>query len=136
MLHVLPDGDRRYRLVDGDGREVGWIRGRAVRFLGFLSEGEMVTAASRAWRALQTVLSGTVGRAAEGLPPRRLRLVQDGAYEWISDGVLPIARVFRPRSSSDSSLAIELVMPAYADDQVTRSAAMAIADALSQTASA
>ena len=134
MLHVLPDGERRYRLIDGDGREVGWIRGRAVRFFGFLSEQDMVTAARNAWRALQTVLGRAVGRAADGTLPRQLRLVHDGAYEWISDGMIPVARVFRPTPSIESSMAIELVIPAYADERVAVAAAHAIADALSQTA--
>jgi len=132
VLHLLPDGERRYRLIDGDGREVGWIRGRAVRFLGFLSEKEMVTAVSKAWRALQTVLAGAVGRAADGAPPRQLRVVHDGAYEWISDGMIPIARIFRSKSSTDSSLEIELVMPSSADEQLTKAAALAIAQALGQ----
>ena len=132
MLHVLPDGEGRYRLVDSDGREVGWIRGRALRFFGVLSEQEMMTAASKAWRALQTVLARAVGRAAGGAQPRQLRLVHDGAYEWISDGMIPIARVFRPKSAIESSMAIELVMPSYADEQLAKSAALAIADALGQ----
>ena len=132
MLHVLPDGEGRYRLIDGDGREVGWIRGRAVRFLGFLSEEEMVTAVRKAWQALQTVLARAVGRAADGALPRQLRVVHDGAYEWISDGMIPIARVFRSKSSIDSSLAIELVMPSYADEQLAKAAALAIAEALDQ----
>ena len=132
MLQILPDGDGRYRLIDGDGREVGWIRGRALRFFGVLSEQEMMTAASKAWRALQTVLARAVGRAADGALPRQLRVVHDGAYEWISDGMIPIARVFRSKSSIDSSLAIELVMPSYADEQLAKSAALAIAEALDQ----
>ena len=136
MLHLLPDGERRYRLIDGDGREVGWIRGRAVRFPGFLSEEEMVTAVRKAWRALQTVLAGAVGRAADGALPRQLRVVHDGAYEWIADGMIPIARVFRSRSAIESSLAIELVMPSFADEQLTKSAALAIADALGEASAA
>lgn len=132
MLHVLPDGEGRYRLINGDGREVGWIRGRAVRFLGFVSEEEMVAAVRKAWRALQAVLARAVGRAADGALPRQLRVVHDGAYEWISDGMIPIARVFRPKSPGESSLAIELVMPSYTDEQLAKSAALAIADALGQ----
>ena len=130
MLHVLPDGERRYRLIDGDGRDVGWIRGRAVRFLGFLSEEEMVDAVRKAWRVLQTVLARAVGRAADGSLPQQLHLVHDGAYEWISDGMIPIARVFRLNNSTDSPLAIELVVPAPADDHLAKSAALAIAEAL------
>lgn len=136
MLHFLPDGAHRYRMIDGDGREVGWIRGRALRFFGVRSEPELMTAASKAWRALQSVLARAVGRATDGSLPRQLRLVHDGAYEWIADGMIPIARVFRSRSSidpspaNDSSLAIELVMPSYADEHVAKSAALAIANAL------
>lgn len=134
MLRILPDGERRYRLIDGDGREVGWIRGRAVRFLGFLSEAEMVVAVRKAWRALQAVLARAVGRATDGALPEQLRVVHDGAYEWISDGIIPIARIFRSKSS-DSSLAIELVIPSPADEQLARSAALAIAAALNPMAS-
>jgi hypothetical protein len=136
MLHFLPDGEHRYRLIDGDGREVGWIRGRALRFFGVRSEQELMTAASKAWRALQSVLTCAVGRATDGALPRQLRLVHDGAYEWIADGMIPIARVFRSKSMIDASpaidspLAIELVMPSYADEQVAKSAALAIASAL------
>ena len=135
MLHLLPDGEHRYRLIDGDGREVGWIRGRAVRFLGFLSEEEMVKAASKAWRALQTVLARAVGGAADESPPSQLRFVHDGAYEWISDGMIPIARIFRSKSPFEAPLAIELVMPSP-DEQLTKAAALAIAEALGQASPA
>lgn len=136
MLHVMPDGERRYRLIDDGGREVGWIRGRAVRFFGFTSEQEVMTAAANAWRALQTVLARAVARAANRVVPRQLRLVHDGAYEWISDGTIPIARLFRPRPLQESSFAIELVVPSYADETVAVSAAHAIADSLRQATAA
>lgn len=130
MLHVLPDGDKRYRLVDGDGREVGWIRGRAMRFLGFLSERDMVNGACKAWRALQAVLSRAAGHALDGRQPSQLRRVHDGAYEWIADGMIPIARVFRSSDPKSPALAIELLLPSYADESLTTSAALAIARAL------
>lgn len=130
MLHVLPDGERRYRLIDDAGREVGWIRGRAVRFFGFVSEQEVMTAARKAWRALQTVLARAVAHAADRALPRQLRLVHDGAYEWISDGTIPIARLYRPRPFDGTSFSIELVVPVYADEEVAVSAAHAIAEAL------
>ena len=132
MLHILPDGDRRYRLVDGDGREIGWIRGRAVRFLGFLSEEDMVNAASKAWRALRSVLAQSFGHTSAGKQSDKLRHVYDGAYEWIADGVIPIARVFRSRNAADPSLAIELVLPSYVDEALTKEAALSIARALGQ----
>ena len=132
MLQVLPDGERRYRLID-DGREVGWIRGRAVRLFGFVSEQEVMTAARTAWRALQEVLARAVARAADRGLPQELRLVHDGAYEWITDGTMPIARLFRPRPLEGSSYSIELVVPAYVDEQIAVSAAHAIAEALNQS---
>ena len=135
-LQILPDGEGRYRLLDGDGHEVGWIRGRALRFFGVGSARDMVSAASKAWRALQAVLAHAVGRVADGALPRQLRLVHDGAYEWIADGTMLIARLSRSRSSIDAPLAIELVMPSYADEQLTKSAALAIGAALCQASPA
>ena len=131
MLHVLPDGDNRHRLIDECGNEVGWIRGRAVRFFGFGSEEQVVGAARRAWSALQRVLSGGLADPSARARLSRLRLVHDGAYEWIADGAIPVARVFRPREgSAESSYAIELVVPAYADDAMAIPVAQAIANVL------
>ena len=31
MLEVIPAGEQHYRLVDGEGRDVGWIRRRVAR---------------------------------------------------------------------------------------------------------
>ena len=133
MLNVIPDGENRYRLTSDDGREVGWIRGRALRFRGFASERDVVDAARRAWRALQ----GELRRAF--VTPRThrnrvgpLKLVHDGAYEWISDGVMPVARLVRPPADRgpNPSFAIELLVPSYASDEVAIAAAHAIAESL------
>ena len=132
MLHLMRDGENRYRLIDERGREVGWIRGRAVRFFGLTSEEHVMQAARRAWRALQDVLRREFADRAGPPEGDRLRLVHDGAYEWISDGTIPIARLFRPKPFQESSFAIELVVPAYADDRLAISAVHAMADALRQ----
>lgn len=129
MLHVIADGENRHRLIDHAGREVGWIRGRAVRFLGFASEVDVMDAARRAWRALNDILRRTVDGSTARPALQDLKLVHDGAYLWIADGAVPIARLFRP-SARDTSFAIELLVPSYVPDQVAMSAIHAMADAL------
>lgn len=131
MLHVLPDGDKRHRLIDDYGNDVGWIRGRAVRFFGFASEEQVVGAARRAWGALQRVLRRGVTDPSAQARLRSLHLVHDGAYEWIADGAVPVARLFRPsEGSAAASYAIELVVPSYADDSMAIPVAHAIAKVL------
>ena len=55
--------------------------------------------------------------------------MHDGAYEWIADGAVPIARLFRP-NARDASFAIELLVPSYISDRVAVAAVHAMADAL------
>lgn len=124
-MNVLPDGENRYRLTTDAGRELGWIHGRAARFLGFASPEHVMGMAQRAWHALQTVLRN------EGPAPRTLRLDRDGGYELMSDGAIPVARLRPPkRSGRESSFAIELVVPANATDGLALTAARAIAAAV------
>ena len=133
MLHLLPDGGRGSRLVDSDGRELGWIRGRAVRFSVDGSGDDIMTAASKAMHALQGVLTPALRAIENGAASVRLRLTQEGTHAWISDGPIPIGRCFRPNGSTDPSLALQLVMPPGTDDEGVRSAALAIAHALYPT---
>jgi hypothetical protein len=96
MLHVVPDGENRHRLIDHHGRDVGWIRGRAVRFLGFASEADVLDAARRAWRALNDILRRTIDGSTARPALRNLKLVHDGAYE-------PCPQSTRCRTRSDRS---------------------------------
>ena len=137
MLDIIRDGENRYRLLDHDGVEVGWIRGRAVRFLGFTSKDEVMRAAVAAWRALRRVLMPAAAgpRARPNPDLDELRLVHDGAYEWISDGRIPIARLFRMRAEDGTPgfYAIELLVPSHVEMEMAVTAAHAIADALAIT---
>jgi hypothetical protein len=133
MIRVLADGEQRHRLEDAEGRFIGWIRRRAVGFRGFSSEREAMTAAVDGWRALESVLR----REYPGWPRfepvfDELRLVHDGAHEWISDGRTPLARIVRPPADggSDASFAIEFVLPSYATEGVAMAAAQVVARAL------
>jgi hypothetical protein len=134
MLHLLPDGERGSRLVDSDGRELGWIRGRAVRFSVDGSGYDIITTASKAMQALEGVLAPALRGMHHGAPSIPLRLTQDGTRAWISAGPIPIARCFRPKGPTHPSLALQLIMPPGADDQGVRSATLAIAHALYPTA--
>jgi hypothetical protein len=133
MIRVLADGEQRHRLEDAEGRLIGWIRRRAVGFRGFASERDAITAAVDGWRALESVLR----REYAGWPRfepafDELRLVHDGAHEWISDGRTPLARLIRPPADggSDGSFAIEFVLPSYASEGVAIAAAQVLARAL------
>jgi hypothetical protein len=72
------------------------IRGKSIGFRGLRNEAEVIVAASVGWRTLQSLLHREyAGRPREEVNWERLRFVNDGAYEWVSDGRIPLARVFR-----------------------------------------
>jgi hypothetical protein len=96
MFSVLADGPGSYRLEDGTGADAGWIRGKSIGFRELRNEAEVIVAASAGWRTLQSLLHREyAGRPREEVNWERLRFVNDGAYEWVSDGRIPLARVFR-----------------------------------------
>ena len=87
MIRVLAVSDDRHRLEDESGPDIGWIRGRAIGLRGLDDETHAVAAVRALWPVVVAALrrhyfgypEHDVGRAA-------LRLVHDGAYEWVSDG--------------------------------------------------
>src|SRR5438105_3699985 len=66
-LSIFEYGDGRFRLFHG-GREVGWVEGRAVGFVGFDSEAAAVQAATAAYDALSSWLAR---QSREHATPRR-----------------------------------------------------------------
>lgn len=133
MLRVLGDGESRHRLEDRAGTHVGWIRGRTVGFHGLASEDAAMHAALSASQALDQVLRRTYpGWVRQHPKLEELRLVHDGAYEWFTDGTVPIARLLRIRTDMPrgSSFGVELVLPSYASEGVAITAAQAIGRAL------
>jgi hypothetical protein len=130
MINVIGDGgDRRHVLEGTDGTAVGWIRGNVIGFGPLQSEERAVSAALAAWRALGGALrrhySGWTQHAAR---PDQVRLVHDGAYEWVADGEHPLARLHRPPADARvGSYAIELVLPTYASDGATVAIAQLLA---------
>ena len=127
MFSVLADGPRRYRLTDGDGAELGWIRGRAIGFRGLRHRADAIAAASAGWRSLQSVLHRRYAAwPRQVVAWEDLRFVHDGAHEWVSDGRIPLARVQRP----GPDLAVEFVVPSWMDDRAMIPLARALRQAL------
>jgi len=131
MLKILSEGDAKHRVEDSTGTQIGWISGRAIGFRGFPTESDAREAAIAARRALDRALR----QHYAGWPPYEPRLDQirtmhDGAYEWLSDGTTPIARLLRPqRRAYDHSFGVELVLPSYASEGVAITAAHRVATA-------
>lgn len=131
MFSVLSDGPGRYRLEDGTGADTGWIRGKSIGFRGLRNEAEAIVAASAGWRTLQSILHREhAAGSRQDVDWERLRFVNDGAYEWVSDGRIPLARLYRTRhaaahghadvfgaAGSPRQLAVEFVVPSWMSDE-------------------
>ena len=125
-------GDRKYRLETAASRLIGWIHGHAIGLSGLRDDAEALK-----WvPALRRVLDDALRRQYPGRyrpvgDLADLRLVHDGAYEWIAAGDIPIGRLHRPSSGrSDGCLAVEFVLPSYATEAVTMACAEILATML------
>jgi hypothetical protein len=132
MVMILEDGVNRHRLEDAYGNQVGFIRNGTIRLYGLTSRADAIVAAMIVWEALDAALA----REFAGWPRHRpvlgrLRVLHDGAYDWIADGAKPLARLLRmPMDrASDDTLAIEFVLPSYASQGAAISAAQVMATA-------
>jgi hypothetical protein len=132
MITFHSDGETRYRLERADGRDIGWIRGLAIGFDGIRTEAQALGAV----RCAVPVFDAALRRHYFGWPMRvlndaELRLVHDGAYEWVSMGVRPLARLHRPQAKrGHGDFAIEFVLPSYASEGVAISVAQTLGAAI------
>ena len=136
MLEITADGEDRHRLADGAGRPVGWIRGHTVGFTGFATEGDAISAALFAAKAL----AGILRRSYPGWPhqdpghvpgEREVRVVRDAGFDWIVAGPIPLGRLLAPLADSPrGGFAVEFLLPSYSREEVVRSAARALHAAL------
>jgi hypothetical protein len=124
MFSVLADGPGRYRLGDGTGADVGWIRGKTIGFRGLRNKSEASVAASVGWKTLRTLLRREYADwPRQEVDWERLRFVNDGAHDWVSDGRIPLARVYRSGSdpahgpSPARTLAVEFVLPSWLNEE-------------------
>jgi hypothetical protein len=130
-LKLVSEGDGKYRLENQWGEMVAWTRGHVVGLDGFFSMAEAMAAVPILVQAVDDVLE-------KGCPRRRLpdvdydmmRLVHDGAYEWIAVGAVPLARLHRPggRAPHNDSFALEFVLPSYATEATAIAVVRTIAD--------
>jgi hypothetical protein len=132
MINVHFEGDNRHRLEDAAGTNIGWIRGRAIGFVGMRDEHEAMTTVLALWEPLQTALAQHFpGRPHHVVHRSRLGLAHDGAFEWITDEQLPLARYYRrPSDARGAGSAIEFALPSYANEGVVISVAHVLATAL------
>ena len=136
MFKVFIDGsDDRLRLEDLAGRKVGWIHGNTFGFGRLPSEKIAIEAAVEGWLSLEMALQrGYPGRTARSVDKSNVRLVYDGAYEWIADGIRPLARLLRPFTTRnpEESFALEFLVPYHATQHVTIAAAQAVLETVSR----
>ena len=130
-LRLMSQGDGKYRLENSAGAIIGWIRGQVVGLTGFASIEDAMAIVPLLNQRLETLLAQSHARR----PPIEvqydtLRLAHDGAYEWITDGARPIARVYRPgiAGTPSDSVSIEFVLPAFATEAAIIQAALAIVE--------
>ena len=118
MLSVFETGEASFRLSDRHDEDVGWIRGGTLGFDGFASEADAIAAAVAGSEALRRHLDRINGSVQPTpAPTGRTRVVHDGAYEWVSRGTAPLARLFRPARAGappkHRGHAVEFVLPSY-----------------------
>lgn len=136
MVKVLAHGEDSFRLVNEAGMDVGWIRPRTIGFGGLATEEQAFAAALAGGRALANRFKREFGVSHPALTEKpRLRKVRDGAYEWIADGRVPIARLLREEGGTLATerYAIEFVLPSYATDAVAINAAQVVYGAFEPT---
>lgn len=114
MLTVFDTGEASFRLANRKDEDVGWIRGNAVGFCGLPDEAAAMKAAVAGAETLAAYLERTGGPGSA--PPRsngRLKIVGDGAGEWVSRGSNQLARLIRPGDDQSDSYAIEFLLPSH-----------------------
>ena len=132
-LNVFAEDEAIFALQDHDGAVIGSIRGEVITFMGFDDVADAVQGARKGGPAFVRAMCGVVGRAPLPAPDTtRLELLYDGAFEWISDGTLLLARLIRPSTADRGrgSYGVAFVMPASTSDAHVIAVAHAVYDAL------
>jgi hypothetical protein len=134
MLAVIAHGEDVFRLVDGTGRDVGWVRPKTVGFSGFISEHSARGAAIDGARVLVRSLKREFGTAHLELTDEpRGRTIRDRTGEWVADGKVRVARLLRVENGGcGQEFAIEYQLPPYANQAVAINAAQIVYGALSR----
>ncbi len=133
MITIMGDGNNGHYMEDANGNRIAHIRQGTVRLGGLASKTQAIAATVEVRR----VLDAELARHLPGWPStvsvaEQLQLVHDGAYEWISDGQKPLARLVRAAfdDATDRPWSIEFVFPSYVHDGMLISSAHAMVGAL------
>ena len=137
MLSIFDTGDSSFRLANQRDEDVGWIRASAIGFDGFATEPEALAAAVAGSEALAGYIERLTGSTRESRPDGRVRLVHDGAYEWVTRGVEPLARLYRPERDHPEhrrrrTFGVEFVLPSYVKPGAAISAAQVVYKAIGE----
>ena len=117
MITVRQQAQHHYVISNAAGVAMGWTGTHTIGFGPFATEEAAIAAAAAAWPLMQSGLARHFsGWERVDVDAARLRVVHDGAYEWISDGRVPLARLYGPDLRGNRS--IELVLPSFASDGV------------------
>jgi hypothetical protein len=110
-LSIFEHGDGRFRLFR-DGREIGWVEGRAVAFVGFDSEAAAAHAATAAHNALNNWLARQ--SREQPTPRRRLGITVENGERHLTVGGIAIGRLLsglEDRIATGGSHGFELTLP-------------------------
>ena len=134
MLNVFETGDGSFRLASQRDEDVGWIRGDALGFGGIPTEADAIAAAVAGNQALTGYLERTLGASYPATPTTgRVKLAHDGAYEWVSRGPVPLARLYRPvGDDTGRGFGVEFVLPSYVKEGALISLAQIIHHAITR----
>ena len=125
-LGVFDHDDGRFRLVR-DGREIGSIEGRTIRFHDYADAAAATRAAVTAYDALARWTARQLRSAPLPHDGRRLAIVAEGDVEWLVLGAARIGRLWR-RAPDDaieraSAIGFEIDLPTRLPASLALSAA-------------
>jgi hypothetical protein len=112
-LSIFEYGDGRFRLFHGE-REVGWVEGRAVGFVGFDSEAGAVHGATVAYDALSGWLARQSREQPTPRPRRRLGIRIENGEHHLTLGGVAIGRLVcgsEDHIAASASHGFELTLP-------------------------
>lgn len=137
MLSVFETGDATFRLSNSRDEEVGWIKGGALGFGRLPTEADAIEAALAGGDALAGYLDRLSGASQPSeRSTGKVKVVHDGAYEWVTRGGTPIARLYRPdrdpAQRKQGTFAVEFVLPSYVKDGTTIAAAQVVHHAITR----
>jgi hypothetical protein len=125
-LDVFDHDDGRFRLVR-DGREIGSIEGRTIRFHAYADVASATLAAATAYDALARWTARQLRSAPLAHDGRRLAIVPEDGVEWLVLGAARIGRLWR-RAPDDaieraSAIGFEIDLPTRLPASLALSAA-------------